>query len=136
MPSRELADRSEIGAENPSAALVASGPDRQKGSPLPESIRVDPDQLTVAAKVVREHADQLKAGHGSAIAAAEDAQAGLVGRSAQSISAKAQRWQATTAELQGLLTSQGDALAAAAAAYAQTESDNRDQVAALGPSDL
>lgn len=103
---------------------------------MPESIRVDPDQLTVAAKLVREHADRLRAGHGSAITTADDAASGLVGRSAQSINAKALRWQATTAELQRVLTSQGDGLAAAAVAYNQTESDNRDRLASLGPSDL
>jgi WXG100 family type VII secretion target len=103
---------------------------------VPESIRVDQDDLTVAARLIREHADALRAGHASAMTTAADAQSGLVGRSAQSIDAETQRWQATTAELQRVLTSQADAIAAAAAAYAQTEADNRDQIAAVAPTDL
>jgi uncharacterized protein YukE len=43
------------------------------------------------------------------------------------------RWRATTARLHRALGSQGDALKSAAAAYAQTEDDNRDMIVSLNP---
>ena len=91
---------------------------------MPQPIRVDPQELADAAELVRGCADQLRAGHGSAITAAEAAQSGLVGQSAKFIGAKTQRWRATTAELQRVLASQADALASAAEAYAATEANN------------
>ncbi|OBK78500.1 WXG100 family type VII secretion target [Mycobacterium sp. 1274761.0] len=103
---------------------------------MPEPIKVDPTDLTHTADRVRDYAEQLRAGHGSALAAADGTQPGLVGRSAQAIDARAQRWRTTTAELHGLLTSQADALASAAAAYARTEDDNRDAIESLDPTRL
>ena len=75
---------------------------------MPQPIRVNPQELADAAERVRGYADQLRAGHGSAITAADAAQSGLVGQSAQAISAKTQRWQATTAALERVLASQAD----------------------------
>jgi WXG100 family type VII secretion target len=102
---------------------------------VPQPIRVEPQELTDAAERLRGHAEQLLAGHGSAISTAEAAQAGLVGQSAQAIAAKTHRWQATTAELQRVLVSQADALASAASAYAQTEEGNRQAITSLDPVD-
>ena len=103
---------------------------------MPQPIRVDPQDLVDAAERVREYADQLRAGHGSAVTAADAAQSGLVGQSAQAVSAKTQRWHATTAELQRVLVSQAAALASAANAYAETEADNRRAIASLDPTSL
>ena len=64
------------------------------------------------------------------------AQSGLVGQSAQAISAKTQRWQATTAALERVLASQATALASASNAYAETEADNHRAIAALDPTSL
>ena len=49
---------------------------------------------------------------------------------------RTQRWQSATAELHRVLTSQADALSSAAAAYAQTEDNNRDRIASLDPTSL
>ena len=103
---------------------------------MPQPIRVNPQELADAAEHVRGYADQLRAGHGSAITAADAAQSGLVGRSAQAISAKTQRWQATTAALERVLASQATALASASNAYAETEADNHRAIAALDPTSL
>jgi WXG100 family type VII secretion target len=103
---------------------------------MPQPIRVNPQELAAAAERVRGYADQLRAGHGSAITAADAAQSGLVGQSAQAISARAQRWQATTAALQSVLVSQATALASASNTYAQTEADNHRSIAALDPTNL
>ena len=100
---------------------------------MPQPVKVDPQELARSAELVRGCADRLRAGHGSSTATAEGAQPGLVGMSAQSIDAKTQRWLATTAQLQRVLTSQADALASAAAAYAQTEADNQTAIASLDP---
>jgi WXG100 family type VII secretion target len=99
---------------------------------VPQSIRVDPQQLAEAAARIRGYADQLQAGHGSAIAAVDAAQPGLVGQSAQSISATTQRWQATTAELHRVLASQAAAVANAAQGYHDTEDNNQAVIAAVG----
>ncbi|MGZ6780302.1 MAG: WXG100 family type VII secretion target [Mycobacterium sp.] len=98
---------------------------------MPEPTKVDPHELARGADVVRDQADLLAAGHSSAISTAGAAQSGLVGRSAEAVAATMNRWQATTAELHRLLASQGDVLRSAAAAYAQTEDDNRDVIASL-----
>jgi WXG100 family type VII secretion target len=98
---------------------------------VPQPIRVDPQDLADAAERVRSYADELLAGHGSAVSTADAAQSGLVGQSAQSIAAKTQRWRATTAKLQRVLASQAEALASAAHAYAQTEEDNRRAITSL-----
>ena len=103
---------------------------------MAEPIKVDPQDLAHAAERVHGYADQLRAGHGSSIAAADGAQAGLVGQSARAIDSRTQRWQATTAELHRVLTSQVVALQSAAAAYAQTEDNNRDMIASLDPTSL
>ena len=103
---------------------------------MPEPIKVDPQDLAQAAERVRGYADQLRAGHGSSVATADGAQAGLVGQSARAIDSRTQRWQTTTAELHRVLTSQAVALSTAAAAYAQTEDDNRDMIASLDPTSL
>ena len=103
---------------------------------MPQPIKVDPQELAHAAERLRGHAEQLRAGHGSSVATADGAQPGLVGQSAQAINARTQRWQTTTAELHRVLTSQADALSSAAAAYAQTEDDNRDMIASLDPTNL
>ena len=100
---------------------------------MPEPIKVDLQELARGAEVVRGHAGQLAAGHSSAISAADAARSGLVGRSAEAVVARIDRWQATTAELHRALASQGDALKGAATAYAQTEDDNRDLIASLIP---
>ena len=81
---------------------------------MPRPIRVNPQELADAAELVRGYAEQLRAGHGSATAAVEAAQSGLVGKSARSIDAKTQRWQAISAQLQRVLASQADALASVA----------------------
>jgi WXG100 family type VII secretion target len=99
---------------------------------VPQPIRVDPQQLAEAAARIRSSAEQLQAGHGSAIAAADAAQPGLVGQSARSISAKTRRWQATTAELHRVLASQAAAIANAAQGYANTEDNNQAVIAAVG----
>jgi WXG100 family type VII secretion target len=103
---------------------------------VPQPIKVDPQELAHAAERVRGYAEQLRAGHGTAVATAEGAQHGLVGQSARAIDAKTQRWLTTTAELHGVLTSQADALASIAAAYAQAEDNNRDMIASLDPTSL
>jgi WXG100 family type VII secretion target len=103
---------------------------------VPEPIRVDPQDLAHAAERVREHADQLRAGHASSVAAADGAQPGLVGQSARAIDSKTHRWQTTTAELYRVLTSQAAALSSAAAAYARTEDNNRDMIASVDPTSL
>ncbi len=103
---------------------------------MPQPIRVDPQELADAAERVRGYADQLRAGHGSAVTAADAAQSGLVGQSAQAISAKTQRWQTTTAALQRVLASQADALASAANAYAETEAGNTRAITSLDPTSL
>ena len=104
--------------------------------PVPEPIRVDPQDLAHAAERVREHADQLRAGHASSVAAADGAQPGLVGQSARAIDSKSHRWQTTTAELYRVLTSQAAALSNAAAAYAGAEANNRDMIASVVPTSL
>ena len=103
---------------------------------MPQPIRVDPQELADAAERVRGYADQLRVGHGSAVTAADAAQSGLAGQSAQAISAKTQRWQTTTAALQRVLASQADALASAANAYAETEADNQRAITSLDPTSL
>ena len=103
---------------------------------MPQPIGVDPQDLVDAAERVRDYADQLRVGHGSAITAAEAAQSGLVGQSAKSIGAKTQRWRATTAELQRVLASQADALESAAKAYAATEANNAKAITSLDPTSL
>lgn len=103
---------------------------------MPQPIRADPDDLAHHAGRVREYADALRAGHLSSSTAAEGAQPGLVGRSAQSVMAKTRRWQAATDELHRVLTSQADALAGVAAAYARTEENNRTSMTSLDPKDL
>ncbi len=103
---------------------------------MPEPIKVDPQDLAHAAQRLRGYADQLRAGHGSSIATADGAQAGLVGQSARAIDSKTQRWQTATAELYRILTSQAAALSSAAAAYAGTEDDNRDMIASVDPTSL
>lgn len=103
---------------------------------MPQPIKVDPQDLAHLAGRLSDDADALRDGHRSSTTAAVDAQAGLVGRSAQSINAKAQRWTSTTAELHRVLTSQADALSSAAAAYARTEEDNRDKLDSLDPTNL
>ena len=103
---------------------------------MPQPIKVDPQELAHAAERLRGHAEQLRAGHGSSLATADSAQPGLVGQSARAINARTQRWQTTTADLHRVLTSQADALSSAAAAYAQTEDDNRDMIASLDPTNL
>ncbi len=103
---------------------------------MPQPIKVDPQELAHAAERLRGRAEQLRAGHGSSLATADSAQPGLVGQSAQAINARTQRWQTTTAGLHLVLTSQADALSSAAAAYAQTEDDNRDMIASLDPTNL
>ncbi len=100
---------------------------------MPEAIKVDPQELASGADVLRGQADLLAAGHSSAISVADAAQSGLVGRSAEAVIARVNRWQSATAELHRVLASQGDALKSAAAAYAQTEDDNRDMIASLNP---
>ena len=103
---------------------------------MPQSIKVDPDELAHAAERVRGYAEQLWAGHRSSLATADSAQPGLVGQSAHAIDARTQRWHTTTAELHRMLTSQADALASIAAAYAQTEVNNRDMIESLDPTAL
>lgn len=103
---------------------------------MPEPIKVDPPDLARAAERVREYADQLLAGHGSSTTAADGAQPGLVGQSAKAIDSSTQRWQTTTAELHRVLNSQAVALSSAAAAYVQTEENNRDTIALLDPTIL
>jgi WXG100 family type VII secretion target len=103
---------------------------------MPQPIRVDPQQLAEAAARIRGYADQLHTGHGSGLAAIDAAQPGLVGQSAQSISAKTQRWRATTAQLQRVLASQAAALANAAQGYANTEDNNQAVIAAVGDANL
>jgi WXG100 family type VII secretion target len=103
---------------------------------VPEPTKVDPQDLAHAAERVHGYADQLRAGHGSSIAAADGAQPGLVGQSARAIEYRTQRWQATTADLHRVLTSQAVALQSAAAAYAQTEDNNRDAIASVDPTSL
>jgi WXG100 family type VII secretion target len=103
---------------------------------VPQQIRVDPQDLAHHAGRVRDYADALRDGHRSSTTAAGDAQPGLVGRSAQSIHARTQQWEIATAELHRVLTSQADALSSAAAAYARTEEDNRDEVESLDPTNL
>lgn len=103
---------------------------------MPSPIKVDPQALAQLAGRLRDDADALLDGHRSSTTAAGDAQSGLVGRSAQSINAKAQRWQTTTADLHRVLTSQADALSAAAAAYARTEENNRGEIESLDPTNL
>jgi WXG100 family type VII secretion target len=103
---------------------------------VPQPIRVDPQDLAHLAGRLRDDADALQAGHRSATTAAGGAQSGLVGRSAQSIHAKTQRWESATAELHRVLTSQADALASAAAAYSQAEENNRDKLESLDPKNL
>ncbi|GFG52473.1 hypothetical protein CQY20_09690 [Mycolicibacterium agri] len=103
---------------------------------MPEPIRVSPPELAEAAARVRDYADQLRAGHSSSAATAEGAQPGLVGESARAVDTKVARWQATTAELHRVLSSQADALAGAAEAYAGTEAHNRDVIASVDPVDL
>jgi WXG100 family type VII secretion target len=103
---------------------------------VPEPIKVDPHELAHAAYRVRGYADQLQAGHGSSVATADGAQAGLVGQSARAIDSRTQRWRTNTAELHRVLTSQAVALSSAAAAYAQTEDNNRDMIASLDPASL
>jgi uncharacterized protein YukE len=83
---------------------------------------VDPQELAHAAGRLRGDAD--------------GARPGLVGQSARSIDATAQRWRTTTAELHQVLTSQAHTLASVAAAYAQTEDDNRDMITSLDPTSL
>ena len=100
---------------------------------MPEPIKVDLQELANGADVVRGHADLLAAGHSSAISATDAAWSGLVGRSAEAVVARMNRWQATTEELHRALATQADALKSAAAAYAQTEDDNRDLIASLIP---
>jgi WXG100 family type VII secretion target len=102
---------------------------------VPQPITVDPQELAHLAGRIREHADALQAGHTTSATAAADAHPGLVGRSAGSIHAKTQRWQAATADLHRVLTSQADALSSAAAAYARTEDANRAALEALTPTD-
>ena len=103
---------------------------------MPQPIKVDPDELAHAAQRVHGYAEQLRAGHESSSASADSAQPGLVGQSAHAIDARTRRWQATTAGLHRVLTSQADALASIAAAYAQTEDNNRDVIESLGPTAL
>jgi WXG100 family type VII secretion target len=103
---------------------------------VPEPIKVDPQELAHAAERVRGDAEQLRAGHVSSVATADGAQPGLVGQSAQAIDSRTQRWQITTAELHRVLTTQVVALSSAAAAYAQTEENNRDMIASLDPTSL
>ena len=103
---------------------------------MPEPIKVDPQDLAHAAERVSGYADQLRAGHGSSIAAADGAQAGLVGQSARAIDSRTRRWQAATAELHRVLTSQAAALNSAAAVYAQTENNNRGAIASVDPTSL
>lgn len=104
--------------------------------PVPEPIKVDPQELAHAAERVRGYAEQLRAGHGSSVATADRAQHGLVGQSAQAIDSKTQRWQTATAELHRVLSAQADAVSSAAAAYAHTEENNRDMIASLDPTSL
>jgi WXG100 family type VII secretion target len=99
-----------------------------------QPIRVNPQELADAAELIRGYAAQLRAGHGPATAAAKAAQSGLVGKSAQSIGVKTQRWQAVTAELQRVLDSQADALASVAKGYADTEAYNHRAITVLGDS--
>ena len=103
---------------------------------MPQPIKVDPHELAHLAGRVRDDADALRDGHRSSAATAEDAQSGLVGRSARSIDAKTKRWNAATAELRRVLTSQADALSSAAAAYARTEQNNRGEIESLDPTNL
>jgi WXG100 family type VII secretion target len=103
---------------------------------VPEPIKVDPQDLAHAAERIRGYADQLRAGHGSSVAEADGAQAGLVGQSARAIDSRTQRWQTTTADLYRVLSSQADALSSAAAAYAGTEDNNRDMIASVDPTSL
>jgi WXG100 family type VII secretion target len=103
---------------------------------VPQPIKVDPQDLAHLAGRLRDDADALRDGHRSSTTVAVDAQAGLVGRSAQSINAKTQRWTSTTAELHRVLTSQADALSSAAAAYARTEENNSDKLDSLDPTNL
>jgi WXG100 family type VII secretion target len=100
---------------------------------VPHPIKADPQALSQLAGRLRDDADALRDGHRSSTVTAADAQSGLVGRSAQSINATAQRWQSTTAELHRVLTSQADALSSAAAAYARTEENNRGEIESLNP---
>jgi WXG100 family type VII secretion target len=97
---------------------------------------VDPQELAHAAGRLRGDADRLLARHGSSLATADGARPGLVGQSARSIDSTARRWRTTTTELHQVLTSQADALASVAAAYAQTEDDNRDMMTSLDPTSL
>ena len=103
---------------------------------MPQPIKVDPQELAHAAERLRGDAEWLRARHGSSLATADGARAGLVGQSARSIDSTAQRWRTTTTELHQVLTSQADALASVAAAYAQTEDDNRDITTSLDPTSL
>jgi WXG100 family type VII secretion target len=101
-----------------------------------QPIKVDPQELAHLAGRMRDSADALRDGHRSSAATADDAQSGLVGRSARSIDARTQRFRTATAELHRVLTSQADALSSAAAAYARTEENNRVQVESLDPTNL
>ncbi len=103
---------------------------------MPHPIKADPRALSQLAGRLRDDADALRDGHRSSTATAADAQGGLVGRSAQAINAKAQRWQTTTADLHRVLTSQADALKSAAAAYARTEENNRGEIESLDPRNM
>jgi WXG100 family type VII secretion target len=103
---------------------------------VPQPIKVDPQDLAHHAGRIRDYADALRDGHRSSTTTVGDAQHGLVGRSAQSIHAKTQRWESNTAELHRVLTSHADALASVAAAYAMTEENNRDKLESLDPTNL
>jgi WXG100 family type VII secretion target len=135
-PFDEVSWLGQIGAVDPLSPLVASIASWQKGSPVPQPIKVDHEELANRAARMRDDVDALQDRHRSSVTAAGDAQSGLVGRSAQSISAKVQRWQATTTELHRVLTSQADALSSAAAAYARTEENNRGELESLDPTNL
>jgi WXG100 family type VII secretion target len=100
---------------------------------VPEPIKVDPNDVAQGAERIRGCAEQLAAGHTSAHSAADAARSGLVGQSAVATISTMDRWRATTARLHRALGSQGDALKSAAAAYAQTEDDNRDMIVSLNP---
>jgi WXG100 family type VII secretion target len=103
---------------------------------VPQPIKVGLQNLAQIAARVRDYADQLPAGHVSSLATAGSAQSGLVGRSARAIASTTQRWQTTTSELHGVLRSHAVALASVAAAYAQTEENNRDMIASLDSATL
>ena len=99
---------------------------------MPETIRVNPEDLRVSAAKVDGHAGELQAQHVAANGRIEAAQSGVPAGAAVALSAAVAKWQVGTADLFGNLMNHSEAIRGAEVGYVATEDHSAEAINAVG----